>query len=232
MPKFRFTVVDATGQERSGTIEAATEADVSATMTQRGLRVLRIAPAYDSSPSITAPRGRDDAPWPPAAPANSTGATARPPGRLAIPPVLPLAFSCAAVLFSLAALLINLSSGDPLGKGIAAYNFSTPEAAARSVMQIDANGDVRAKIELGHLSDGGDPHGAVETMEVVRAVDHQGTQVVFARYAQGGKTRRRVFTFEKDLATKLWRPNYLSSYRVRETDEQLAKEMNDWTDPD
>lgn len=226
MPKFRFTVVDATGQERSGTIEAASEADVATTMAQRGLRVLRIAPAYDSSPGMAIPRSRDEPAWAPAA------AAARPPGRFAIPPVLPLAFSCAAVLFSFAALLINLSSGDPLGKGIAAYDFSTPETAARSILQIDANGDVRAKIELGHLSDGGDPHGAAKTMEVVRVVDYQGTKVVFARYAQGGKTRRRVFTFEKDLATKLWRPNYLSSYRVRDTDEQLAKEMSDWTDPD
>lgn len=225
MPKFRFTVIDATGQERSGTIDAASEADVSATMAQRGLRVLRITPAYDSLPGTSAPRSRDDAAW-------ALAATARPPGRFAIPPMLPLAFSCAAVLFSFAALLINLSSGDPLGKGIAAYDFSTPETAARSVLQIDANGDVRAKIELGHLSDGGDPHGAPKTMEVVRVVDHQGTKVVFARYARGGKTHRRVFTFEKDLETKLWRPNYLSSYRVRETDEQLAKEMNDWTDPD
>lgn len=230
MPKFRFTVVDATGQERSGTIDAASEADVSATMAQRGLRVLRIAPAYDSLSGPSAPRGRDDAAWASAAPASSPAA--RPPGRFAIPPVLPLAFSCAAVLFSFAALLINLSSGDPLGKGIAAYDFSTPEAAAKSVLQIDANGDVRAKIELGHLSDGGDPHDAAKTMEVVRMVDHQGTKVVFARYARGGKTHRRVFTFEKDLETKLWRPNYLSSYRVRETDEQLAKEMNDWTDLD
>jgi hypothetical protein len=120
---------------------------------------------------------------------------------------------------------------DPLGKGVGSYDFSTPEAGAKSVFQIEANQDIRAQLELERLKEG-NPKDTIRTLEINRVVDFEEKKVVFASYMHKGGKRRRLLGFEKDLESKLWIPVYVSPYKVMKTNEQLAKEMEAWTDKD
>ncbi|SRR6266542_6245405 len=55
-----------------------------------------------------------------------------------------------AVLLSGAALAWAVLK-DPLGKGIKAYDFSTPKAALMSQLKIEKDGDIRAVLQLSGL---------------------------------------------------------------------------------
>ena len=55
-------------------------------------------------------------------------------------------------------------------------------------------------------------------------------KIVFVSYMHKGAKRKRLSSFEKDLETKLWVPKHVSAYDVKKTNEQLAKEIEAWTD--
>ncbi len=63
--------------------------------------------------------------------------------------------SAAALLVAIAALIVGvvalgvaLQRRGPAGPGLAAYDLTTPQSAVRSLMQMQANGDVQAQMEL------------------------------------------------------------------------------------
>ena len=122
------------------------------------------------------------------------------------------------------ALLVSVLH-DPMGKGIAGYDFSTPEAAAKSIMQIKANGDVRALLEIDQTGMGGD---SVRTFDVNRVADFADKKALFVSYLQKGEKQKKVIWFEKDLESKRWLPKFVSSYDVEKTNEQLSKEIRAW----
>lgn len=146
-------------------------------------------------------------------------------------PGLPVVLSGLALLVAIAAMVVAITR-DPLGKGLSAYDFSTPEAAARSDLEIEANGDLRAAIDLGRLRQGQNLKDAVRTMEVSRTVDYGSTKVLFVSYMSKGVKKKKVMGFEKDLETKMWLPKSVYSFEIRKKDEKLAKEMDAWTEKD
>ena len=235
MGQFRFTAVDAAGQTKRGTIESPSEAEAASKIAERGLRVTQITPVGTAPPL---PAG--DSPWhagqdaPPHAPPqinieSDWRARLGAAGLLlqSRAPSAPLALSGLAVVLAFAALIVAFSR-DPLGKGIKGYDFSTPEAAAKSMLLIDSNRDIRAHLDLEGLKEDGNPKDAARTLEINRVADFGDKKVVFASYLQKGRKRKRLFGFEKDLESKLWVPAYVGAFEVRKTNEQLAKEMEAW----
>ncbi len=222
MPKFRFSIVDSAGQSRSGTIEAVSEAEAAFNLRQRGFELTAISPL-----------GGADSDWDRPREVRAGGGMPQVVRRwlagLPMTSVLPLVLSGAALLFSMGALIATLVR-DPLGRGLRHYDFSTPEAATRSMLQIDVAGDIRARLDLDRVRGGGDPLSILKSLEVKRVTEYQGKRIAFASYEEGQKKRKKLFSFELDPVSKLWVPTYLSPYQVEKTDERLGKEMQAWLD--
>lgn len=141
---------------------------------------------------------------------------------------LPLALSMLAIAIASGSLIYTVLR-DPLGKGVSGYDLSTPEASAKASLQMEANSDIRAQLEIGRLK-GVDLDDAVRTLEINRTADFGDKKLVFVSFLDRGRKTKRVMAFEKDLESKLWLPTYVASYSVRSVDEQLAKDMEAWED--
>lgn len=232
MPQFRFTAVDASGVPKRGTIEASSEVEASARITNRGFTVRELTYVDAVLPNPRANPLRHESQSTETGDVNSEidqpslpHVAERSPQRIGA--WTPLILSIAAFAFALSALLTVILH-DPLGKGIASYDFSTPEAGAKSLIQIEANKDLRARLELQDLTEGGNSKEAVRTIEINRVADFGDKKVVFASYLRKGAKKKRVLGFEKDLESKLWVPTYVSAYQVKDVNAQLAKEIEAW----
>ena len=232
MPQFRFTAVDAGGVPKRGTIEASSEAEASARIANRGFMVRELAYVDGALPNPGAYPPRHESQSPETGDVDSETdqpslrhATERMPQRVVA--WAPLVLSIAAIALAFVALLTVLLH-DPLGKGIGSYDFSTPESGAKSLIQIEANKDLRARLELQDLTEGGNSKEAARTFEINKVVDFGDKKVVFASYLRKGAKKKRILGFEKDLESKLWVPTYVSAYEVKDVNAQLAKEMEAW----
>lgn len=224
MPKFRFSIVESGGQSRSGTIEAASEAEAAFSLRQRGLQPTQIS-AVDAADSDWDRSRESRSPF-----AGVPNLARRGLAGIPLSGPLPLILSGAALLFAIVALIVAITR-DPLGRGVSHYDFSTPEGATRSMVEIDFNSDIRARMELDRLQQG-DPESVWQTFEVKKVAKFQDRKIVFVTYREAGRTRKRLFTFEREPSSKLWIPRYVSPYKVGDFDEQLGKEMRAWTEAD
>lgn len=139
----------------------------------------------------------------------------------------PLILSIIAVVLSLVALLFSWIS-NPLGKGLDGYDFSTPEAALKSRMQIRANQDIQAQIDLEKIQQGTQLEEVLRTLEIHRTVDFEDKKIVFFSYMKGGEKEKEYEAFEKDLESKLWFRKFVSVSSVRDSNDQLARDMESW----
>jgi hypothetical protein len=146
-------------------------------------------------------------------------------------PVLSLFTSLSALVVAVVALAIGVLR-NPLGRGISSYDFTTPEAAAKSLVQIDKNQDFRARLELSELKEGRSGEEMSRTFEIHKTADFNDKKILFVSYANKGKKIKKIDSFEKDPETKLWIPTYVSEIEVRKVNEQLAKEMSAWRTTD
>jgi hypothetical protein len=110
---------------------------------------------------------------------------------------------------------------------MSAYDFTTPEAATASSIVIEANHDFRAHIEIdalqsAHLKD------ATRTLDISRVADFGDKKIVFASFLDRGRKVKKLYCFEKELESKLWLPRFISADSVKDTNEQLAKDMEAW----
>ena len=65
--------------------------------------------------------------------------------RDAVPVIV---ISAVALLLSVVALLFTILGSNPLGNGLEQYDFSTPEAAMKSELDMNVSSDVKAIMEL------------------------------------------------------------------------------------
>jgi hypothetical protein len=117
---------------------------------------------------------------------------------------------------------------DPLGPGLARYDFTTPQAALVSQMQIKLRKDVRAAAELQALAEGDKIKEKLDTLEVRREADWNGTRILFIAYQEGGSKRYGIAGFEKNARTGLWAPVPVPLESVREQNPDLAKQIDSW----
>lgn len=262
MAQFRYVATDASGQRVKGYIEADSESEAVGRAWRRGLRIEQIEPVMGG-------RGEPELPEPPRAapeerPLPSFVAPPASKGKGGDYPWLPTILAGIAVLISLTTLAlvyIRTRDGSGLGRGLAAYDISTPEAALRSKYLMQDNRDIRAAIDLQMLREGVPAEGVTPSLKIEKVVtlkpekeddedelrmkrrfglkddapkkkkkpkEHKETKVAFYSFRRKGKTVKKTEGFEYDKETKAWMPAYVSPFRVKKSDPDLAKEMEEW----
>ena len=108
------------------------------------------------------------------------------------------------------------------------YDFTSPESAAKSMLEINSEVDVRANLEISRHRNGGSTSEILRTDEVNKVADYQDKKIVFVSYLQNGKKKKETLTFEKNLESKLWMPVTLLPYSIEDSNAELAKEMREW----
>jgi hypothetical protein len=133
-----------------------------------------------------------------------------------------------ALLAALAALGLVLFR-NPLGAGVGRYNFSTPRDALFSGLEMDANHDLRAYIELHQIAEGPQIKEKLKTLEVRYEREYKGKKILFISYEEKHEKKHETAAFEKDAASGLWLRRFVSDYEVEKDDRNLAEEMRNWS---
>jgi hypothetical protein len=191
--------------------EPAPPAAVDADLTPAAGEVIPVPPAQEPAAERPVP--------PPAAPQGPA------PGSLAV--LGSLALSACALVLALVALGLHFFT-DPLGSGLARYDFTTPRAALASQMQIQLHKDVRAAAELQALTEGDKVKEKLDTLEVRKEADWNGTRILFIAYQEDGIKRYAIAGFEKNPRTGLWTPVPVPLEAVRRQNADLARQIESW----
>lgn len=91
-----------------------------------------------------------------------------------------------------------------LGKGIEAYDFSTPKAAMTSRIKIELNGDLRASLELDRLLHRRKWEEELKTIEVSDQFEYGGRVLVLYSVSEDGMKKHRSTWMEKDAMSGFW----------------------------
>ena len=159
--------------------------------------------------------------------------TTQPHDSVALPPAtnsrsssrLPLILSTAALAIS----AISAAWGyinDPLGSGLGSYDFTTPQAALLSQIDMDKRQDVRAMLELQTLKKGASATEKRKTIKVHKESNYQGKKVLFTSHVENGIPKNDIATFEKHADSGYWFPAYLSTYDI--DDKALEHAIEEW----
>jgi hypothetical protein len=145
--------------------------------------------------------------------------------------ILPLnaIFAGAALTLAVAALGVALFF-DPLGKGMAAYDFSTPRAALEANAQMVLNKDIRALVEFSVLMESKQIQEKLKTLEVHRQAEWGGKVILFISYTANGMKRHEVQGFDKDAKTGYWQFTPISPWDegLKADNPRLAELIDSW----
>jgi hypothetical protein len=150
------------------------------------------------------------------------------PKKEVIIPFNVIASSLAVVLACVALGLHFLHTPPALGKGLAAYDLSTPAAASKSEIMMMANQDIRAMFELQSLLEGRSLQEQLTTLKIDREREWGGRVILFVSFLKNGIRHYDTKAFQKDARTGLWTPKGVSSYSVKASDPSLAEAMEQW----
>ncbi len=222
MPLFQFSALDSAGREKRGTIEAGTQQEAFAAIQRYGLHptnVFAVNQAPGSYPALTPLSG-------PARPSSGGG-------------VASIILSSMAILLALAALGWQLyryyvpappaaERHDPLGRGLSAYDFSTPKNAYVSRLKINLNRDLRAQYELNELRRDPELQEQLRTLDVRKEQVWKDTIILFITYEKNGVKQYVVRGVEKDPKTQMWLPRRIKMLELRKDDPALAEKITSW----
>jgi len=144
-----------------------------------------------------------------------------------------IVLSVVSLVLSVVAIVISGTRTSLPGKGLSEYDFSTPQAAVKSQMQMEASGDVRASIELKvaeGMSEKDLKDKAVETLQFDRAIEHEGKAVVFYKFKKGGLDYYETMWLEKKPDGRFY-PTYQPTYSWSENSGdkgRIYKAIKDW----
>jgi hypothetical protein len=132
-------------------------------------------------------------------------------------------------------VLLSMGGSGGAGKGLSAYNLSTPRDTAMAELDMVLNNDLLALVELR------DPPGQEilarelqfvrekkATLKVHKEAKWKGLMLLFVSFQKDHKTTHEVEALEFVPEKGRWRPNFVSLEAVRATDPQLAREMEQW----
>ncbi|HJZ57655.1 MAG TPA: hypothetical protein VKE74_21995, partial [Gemmataceae bacterium] len=187
------------------------------------------------APVETADHGYEYAPPPPVR-SPRPPAPARPNPVFLLVPTLLAGMAFLMALGTLTYVLIRGSGkadtaegrSDPLGSGLAAYDFSTPAKALESEAKMEAKLDIRARLELERKLRGNRAQEKLDTLKVHREEDYQGKKILFISYKEKGEMRYRTEAFEKSDDDGLWVPKDISPGEVGRDNPALADQMRRW----
>ncbi|HEY2783843.1 MAG TPA: hypothetical protein VGJ05_02610 [Fimbriiglobus sp.] len=214
MPRYQFSAIDSKGRAKKGTINAVNELAAAEAIAKHGLTANEISLIASASADTVFSDEEDK---------NTGEIIETTTQKRRNQSILPLLISLLALCFALGSLVVVFFR-DPLGHGLSAYDFSSPEAAVKSQMEILEKSDFRALIEL-QRHKAGELKQSIKTLEISRVADWQDKKICFVAYLERGRKKKEIESFEKDLETKLWLPIFVSRFDVEKTDPKLAKEM-------
>jgi hypothetical protein len=149
---------------------------------------------------------------------------------------LALVLALLAVVLSALALLRAPArpEAQTAGKGLAAYDLSTPEAAASALWQMRHNNDFAAAEEYRELAQG-DAKEALDSLKTVDTLDCKEMKIVLFSYTRGGKEKHDFAAFFKHPAKNLWVERRLDALDLEPSHPEIARRLKDWrtraTDP-
>jgi len=141
---------------------------------------------------------------------------------------LPVVLSAVATVVSLAALLLTLLllMDNPFGKGLDAYDFTSPKLAMLSEIDMKLNQDIRAAFELQLMRAGDELREKRNTLKVHKEATYQGKKILFISFSKNGVPKHDIASYEKDAASGFWSSSYVSTYNL--DDDALEKSIKDW----
>jgi hypothetical protein len=119
---------------------------------------------------------------------------------------------------------------DPLGKGLKAYDVSTPAAMMKAELQMRANGDIKAFAELERKGMNKELKEEIDTLEVKKEATWGTKTILFVTYKNDGKPKYETRGFEKNAESGLWDHSYVSALDVEKDNKKLADMMRSWQD--
>lgn len=230
MPKYRFTAVDTEGMFRDGTIDAPDGQAARDRLAANGLKVRELEevdspgepPLFTTPPVIPVAAGGRRSEGEPSAYSRSKAAAGSSKGTAF--------FAVAAILLTVASVGYSFYKNPPWGR-LSKYDFSSPEAALRSNLKLEANGDILAAVEYEAKIDRRKRKEYRDTLEVKRTEDADGKKLIFIQYRETNpstkKTRQLydVRWFERNEDTGYWTPSTPS----RNVPEKLSQDIIEWT---
>ncbi len=141
--------------------------------------------------------------------------------------------SIAGLVLALFAIGYSLSRNPPGGR-ISKYNFSSPEAALRSQLKMQLNGDHQAEMEYQIKMQKKELRRVADSMEVIRTADFEDKKVLFLQYmvpeAKTGHEEEMRFAewFEKDPSSGYWVPLREKPPGWQQKNKQLAADIAEW----
>lgn len=128
------------------------------------------------------------------------------------------------------------------GRGLGGYDLSAPRAAVRALMEMDANADFAAKMELAQIlqrRDREDELRKVDSLQVEKVLEWEGKSVVlyhyFARNRDKGKDTDIYVAHWMEKQEGRWVPATVdtSGWRSKGGEQEaIAKEIGDWLSKD
>ncbi len=136
----------------------------------------------------------------------------------------PLVLSIVAVLMAGLALAKSPGSLLSTGSGMDAYDFSSPEAAWRSRMEIETDENVQAMIQLGNVLG----RERRESAELIDTAPFGDRVILFIRHEEDGKPKHITQGMKLVQGTDVWGPDYISRYDIGGKDKKLGDRMKAW----
>ncbi|MCP5070817.1 MAG: hypothetical protein GY946_29990 [bacterium] len=138
----------------------------------------------------------------------------------------PLALSIVALVLAGVALWKTPGPLLASGTGLDAYDFSTPEAAFRSGLEMQANKDIGAMLSFGRLLQ----QERYRTAKVADSALHGDQVILFVSFEEDGKAVYKTQGTKRLQGTDIWVKDYISHYDVKKDDPKLAERMEEWRD--
>ncbi|MEK6239077.1 MAG: hypothetical protein N2C14_30545 [Planctomycetales bacterium] len=138
---------------------------------------------------------------------------------------LSISLSVAAILLATIAICIPFIY-DPLGKGIAGYDFSTPRASLVSELEMEIRQDIRAQLDRQRMQRDNRLEEMFETLKVHKESTHEDQRLLFVSFEKNGITMYDVRAFKKDADTGYWFTKFLLPSSI--DDSVLKKAIEEW----
>ena len=139
---------------------------------------------------------------------------------------IPLILSVIAAILSATALFVSLYMDPLLGKGLSSYDFTSPQKALRSQLEMEINKDLRAMLELGKLRSVKYNREKLETIRVHDEAEYQGKKLLFVSFKKNSILQYDMAAFEKDAECGLWFRSYVLTSSME--DEGLKAKIEKW----
>jgi hypothetical protein len=230
MPRFRFVAADSTGHVNDGTIDAATQTAARNKLATNGLAVRELEEIGTGAAQTPAAGRRSFE-------ASSDALEAIPMRRPARAEPVEAAGrgSSAPLVIAVIALIISIASAfysttrDPYSGRLSRYDFSTPEAAYRSHLKMQANADLPAMMELQRRSEGKHLRDKLESVQIHPPEDCRGKKILFVEYTIDAILTREVHFFEPDPNhSRSWKITHISDPEIRAVSQELADRVARW----